>query len=180
MKVHMLSNESVHMLIWKCAHAQLVVCICWSVSVHRLNWYAHAHLKVYACSPGSEHILMWKHVQAQLEACACSTGSVHMLNWKCVHALFLDNSARFGIVKQGTNMQQYAERAKILTYARCQHSHTDFNKRFQKISSTKWHWFMCWQFKCHILNLLNSVFKPLCHIIQCNIDANHKRAHAQV
>ena len=100
----------------KRAHAQLEACACLfgtcaclSVSVHMLNWHAHAYLKVCACSTGSMHMLKWycahAHValctcsagsmraHAQVKACACATGSAHMLNWnvcmlkcKCAYA----------------------------------------------------------------------------------------------
>ena len=34
--------------------------------------------------------------------------------------------------------------------------------------SCKWHSFVCWQFKLHLLNLLHWKFKIKCHIIQFN------------
>ena len=114
--------------------------------------------------------------------------------------IFSDNSERFRIAKRGTNMQHYAERTKIHTYARRHRPHTsklkwriwsvsrcqksiliplffvvpnftflitfetiystksvciNRNKIFLKISCIKCHSFMCCQFKCHMLHLLN-------------------------
>ena len=63
----LIATESVHALIWKCAHAQLKVC---------------------TCSTGSMHMLKWNHAHAQLKACTCSNKSLRRLkwNWKCAHA----------------------------------------------------------------------------------------------